>query len=226
MQATKVHTVRDKRIVPTTLDWREKGIVAPIKNQEECGCCYAFSAISALESRNAQKTGKLVKLSEQNMVDCSGSSGCNGGWPNASFQYIIDNEGVNTEEAYPYKAKRGDCKFNPSAVGATVKEYVKIETGNESDLLDAVADGPVSVALRGVDSVLGFYAKGIFDRPCTKYDIIDHAMTVVGYGSENGKDYWIVRNSWGPEKGEDGYVRFARGKNLCGIADAAFYPVV
>lgn len=137
--------------LPDTVDWRPKNLVTPVKNQGQCGSCWAFSAVAGLEGQHAKATGKLVSLSEQNLVDCStpeGNQGCNGGLMDSAFQYIKKNNGIDTEASYPYEAENDKCRFNNATVGATLKSYVDIKSGDENALKEAVATvGPISVAI-------------------------------------------------------------------------------
>jgi len=211
----------------SSVDWRQKGAVTPVKNQQSCGSCWAFSAIGAVEGVHAIKTGKLVSLSEQQLVDCSrsyGNRGCNGGLMDQAFEYIIKNQGVTTESAYPYTAKDGTCRTGQTAA-ATLTKYVDVTANSESALLAAANIGPVSVAIEADTQVFQFYQSGILDDVrCGQQ--LDHGVLLVGYGTENGKDFYVVKNSWGSSWGEGGYIRMARGKNQCGIAKMASYPVV
>lgn len=216
--------------LPKSVDWRKKNLVTPVKDQGDCGSCWAFSSTGALEGQNKVKTGILKPLSEQNLVDCShkyGNDGCNGGRMDFAFQYVIDNQGIDTEKAYPYRAKKGHCKFVRSGIGANCTKYVGIRKGKEKDLQAAVAMiGPISVAI-DVTQKFMHYKEGIFsDFNCMTH-FVNHAVLVVGYGSENGSDYWIVKNSWGTSWGMDGYILMARNAgDMCGIATMAFYPVI
>ncbi|XP_075825519.1 procathepsin L-like isoform X3 [Microtus pennsylvanicus] len=194
--------------IPKFVDWRNHGYVSPVKNQGQCGACWAFSAVGSLEGQMFRKTGRLVPLSEQNLVDCSwsyGNSGCDGGLMEYAFQYVKNNGGLDTRDSYPYEAR---VRSSPVLAVATV--------------------GPISVGIDTKHHSFQFYRGGMYYEPNCSSSKLDHAVLVVGYGEESdGKKYWLVKNSWGASWGMNGYIKMARDRNNnCGIATHAVYPTV
>ncbi|CAH0553763.1 unnamed protein product [Brassicogethes aeneus] len=219
-------------ILPGNMDWRQVGAVSPVRSQGMCAGCWAFAAAGALEGHNFRKTGSLVELSPQNLIDCTegGNNGCKGGNVNPAYDYVKNNPGIDTEPSYPYEAKDGPCRFKPETVGGVCTGYVDIAEGDEKGLEIAVATiGPVAVAI-SCRQTLQFYSEGVyFDPECgNQLKDLNHAVLVVGFGTEpDGKKYWLVKNSYGEKWGQGGYVKMAKDQNNhCGIASAASYPLV
>ncbi|KAK9271068.1 hypothetical protein L1049_026657 [Liquidambar formosana] len=215
--------------IPSSVDWRKDGAVTHVKDQGSCGACWSFSATGAIEGINKIVTGSLVSLSEQELVDCDRSynSGCGGGLMDYAYQFIIDNQGIDTEDDYPYQAGERSCqKDKLKRHVVTIDGYTDVSPNNEKRLLQAVAVQPVSVGICGSERAFQLYSKGIFTGPCSTS--LDHAVLIVGYGSENGVDYWIVKNSWGTRWGMDGYIHMLRNsansQGVCGINMLASYP--
>jgi len=210
---------------PAKVDWRNKGAVTPIKNQQQCGSCWAFSTTGSTEGAVAIATGKLISLSEQQLVDCSGSfgnQGCEGGLMDQAFEYIISNKGITTEANYPYTAMDGTCNATAAAaVAATISGYTDVTSGSESALISAVAIGPVSVAIEADQACFQFYSSGILNDPSCGTNL-DHGVLAVGYDQSGG--FWIVKNSWGTSWGMNGYVEIALGMDECGINTEPSYP--
>ncbi|KAJ9584365.1 hypothetical protein L9F63_021292, partial [Diploptera punctata] len=202
-------------VIPDEVDWRQKGAVTPVKNQGQCGSCWAFSAVGSLEGQHFRKTGNLTSLSEQNLIDCSadyGNKGCYGGLMDYSFEYIKKNGGIDTEESYPYEAQLGKCRYNHSTIGATDTGYTDIKAGDEQMLKEAVATiGPISVVIDANADSFVFYESGIVCDPSCSSTQLNHAVLVVGYGTDEKtkQDYYIVKNSWGEIWGDKGYIKMA-----------------
>ncbi|KAK7279077.1 hypothetical protein RJT34_24121 [Clitoria ternatea] len=217
--------------LPNVVDWREKGAVSPVKDQGQCGSCWAFSTIAAVEGINQIVTGDLITLSEQELVDCDRgyNMGCNGGLMDHAFDFIIQNGGINSEDNYPYHARDNTCdlsKKNTRVV--TIDGYEDVPQNDEKSLMRAAANQPVSVAIEAGGRAFQLYDSGVFTGLCGTE--LDHGVAVVGYGTENGTDYWLVRNSWGPSWGEGGYIKLERNiletnTGKCGIAMEPSYPI-
>jgi len=209
--------------LPASVDWRIKGMCTPVKNQGGCGSCWAFSATEVIESAVAIATGKLLTLAPQQMVscapnpdDCGGTGGCQGSVQWLGFNYTKSAGGLSLETDYPYMGTTGTCKTSAIKPAAGVKGYVRLPANNYTALMNAVATiGPISIS---VDASWMDYEKGVYSGPCGT--TIDHAVVLVGYGTEQGKDYYLVRNSWGASWGDEGYIKIARHSDdstECGI---------
>lgn len=218
--------------LPAALDWRvasenPKNIVAVtgVKNQQQCGSCWSFSASGATEGAWSISGNPLTSLSEQQMVDCSsnyGNNGCNGGLMDNAFKYIMKN-GLCTETSYPYKAVDGKCQT--CTLVAHLNGFVDVASGDENGIMTQIQLGPVSVAIEADQAVFQFYSGGILDDTSCGTNL-DHGVLAVGYGVDttSNKPYWIVKNSWGTGWGLNGYILIARGKNMCGISQMASRP--
>jgi len=221
------------QILVDDVDWRTKGLVTSVKNEGQCGSCWAFSTVTSIECAWGLHVKKnAVSLSAQELIDCSGSYGnygCNGGLIDTSFQYIIDNKGVDTEESYPYKAQTGDvCLAKNGTVGASISSFKDIQSGSEKVLMSAVMNiGVIAGAIDASQTSFQFYSSGVYyDAQCSPTNL-DHGVNIVGYGSDKGQDYYIVKNMWGTGWGANGYVLMSRNRNNnCGIATMNSYPIV
>ena len=205
---------------PATWDWRAQGAVGPVKDQGQCGSCWAFSTVGNLEGLNYIKTKTMVLFSEQQLVDCDKGQdqGCNGGLMENAFTYIKTAGGLEKSGDYKYTAKDGKCKFDKTKSSIQVSGFNFAASQDEEVIKSFLySTGPLSIALNA--GTLQFYNGGIIEADANECDPqgIDHGVTMVGYGSENGQDFWIVKNSWGANWGEEGFFRMARGKGTCGI---------
>jgi C1A family cysteine protease len=207
--------------VPEEVNWVAKGAVTTPGQQGSCGACYTFSSTAALEGLHYINTGELVALSQQQALDCApGNLGCTGGWPEKVLAYLAKS-GAMSKADYPYTGRKGSCRRGNSV--ASISGFKFVEPNNEKEMMRRVAMQPVSVLVEA-NSGFMFYRGGVYSGPCGTRT--NHAVTIVGYGTENGKPYWLIKNSWGTNYGVNGgYIKMARGRNACGIASSVVYPV-
>jgi len=217
---------------PGNFSWVEAGKVSPVRNQYTCGSCYSQTAVATIESAYAIKYDtEPPVLSVQQAVDCAGgrygNQGCMGGWMMWVYKYVVDTGGLCTEEDYPYRNRLQSCRSAQCDRQVQITGYVNISGQSENTMVKATRINPLSIAVTSQTREFMFYKSGIINYCGSPRANLDHAVTLVGYGtSENGTDYWIVRNSWGSQWGEDGYVRIIRNKNMCKIRSNVSYPVI
>ncbi|CAA7030724.1 unnamed protein product [Microthlaspi erraticum] len=220
-------------VLPDEVDWRDKGAVVPVKTQGDCGACWAFSAVGAVEGVNKIATGELISLSEQELIDCDrgvDNFGCLGGQAEFAFEFIIRNGGILGDQVYPYSDNdTAACKRIEMVTArfVTIDGHEGVPQYDEMSLKKAVAHQPISVMVEANNMKL--YKSGVFTGPCDNW-YGNHNVLVVGYGSSSsGQDYWIVRNSWGSDWGEEGYIRLERNfhnsTGNCAVAVRPVYPV-
>lgn len=216
--------------LPASVDWVSAGKVTGVKDQGQCGSCWSFSATGSIEAAYAiENNASPISLSEQELVDCSGSygnQGCNGGLMDDAFEFVIANKGLCTEADYKYTAQDGSCKKSKCTSAVTISSFTDVQKNSEAQLQAACAQQPVSIA---VDASEGWqmYSGGILDASSGCSTNLDHGVLLVGYGTEAGKDYWKVKNSWGTSWGEKGYIRLKRnvgGAGTCGLCSFPSYP--
>jgi len=219
------------KTMASSIDWVEKGAVTPVKNQGQCGSCWAFSTTGAIEGRSFIASGDLVSLSEQDLVDCSTeNSGCNGGLMDYAFAFVESNGGLCSEADYSYKAyQQWRCKENGCTKYDAISKYQDVSSSTAA-LEAACNQGPVSIAIEADQNSFQQYESGVLTASCGTS--LDHGVLLVGYGTDGGADYWKVKNSWGSDWGESGYIRLCRncnansGDGQCGILMSASYPIV
>lgn len=209
-----------------SVDWRQKNAVNAIQDQGQCGSCWAFSTMASVEGEHAIKTGELLKFSEQQLVDCSTMNhGCNGGSMTLAYYYLKSHYAI-TEDAYGYKGRQGTCQYDADTkTSVETTGSFSVTANSSSQLLSALNSNVVSVAIEADKAVFQMYKGGIFDSAQCGTQL-DHGVALVGYGTENGQQYYILRNSWGTSWGEQGYMRMAvqDGAGVCGVQMAAVYP--
>jgi cathepsin H len=222
-----------KASVPSSYEWGNFGVVTPVKNQGSCGSCWTFSTIGSMESHwNILGKGRNLTFSEQQLVDCAGdfdNHGCQGGLPSHAFEYIRYAGGLESDVTYPYTAKDGQCVFRPEiSVGYVRFGSYNISQGDEVELAERLYNaGPMAVSFQVVS---GFkdYKTGVYKvSNCgTTTKDVNHAVLATGYGSENGVNFWNIKNSWGPAWGNQGFFKMERGSNMCAIAQCNSYPLI
>jgi C1A family cysteine protease len=222
--------VVDGFVAPTSVDWEAAGDVTPVKNQGQCGSCWAFATNGAIECDYSINKGTLNSLSEQELVDCTrsyGNAGCNGGWWYNAFDYVLHEGGLCNEKEYPYTARDGTCRDSTCGTKYdTITASVKVTPDSDSALGNAVAIGCNSVGV-DVTSAFQYYSSGVFTGSCGTS--INHGVTAVGYGTSGSQQYWKVKNSWGASWGDSGYIYICRNCNKngsrgeCGINMYPYY---
>lgn len=238
------NTLEDKKYntsvymdLPASVNWVTAGAVTPVKDQGQCGSCWTFSTTGALEGIYKIKTGTLDSFSEQQLVDCDNfrhggkDHGCNGGLMDNAFNWISKNGGLCTEDSYPYvsgNGEEGTCQTTCQVVQKSkIQSFVDVDQTDEA-LMSAIAQQPVSIAIEADQRDFQLYKSGVFTGTCGTN--LDHGVLVVGYGTESGQDYYLVKNSWGTSWGESGYIKLGRGpqynngQGQCGILLEASYP--
>ncbi|XP_076368042.1 digestive cysteine proteinase 2-like [Tachypleus tridentatus] len=221
--------------IPETLDWRLYGAVTPVKDQAVCGSCWSFGTTGTIEGAYFLKTGNLVHLSQQQLIDCSWSNqnnGCDGGEDFRAYDYIIKSGGLATEEDYgPYLGQDGKCHDRNVNKTVQITGYVNV-TSKDPDLealrLSLVYNGPISVSIDASHKSFSFYSNGVYWEPkCgNKSDDLDHSVLAVGYGTLNGQPYWLIKNSWSTYWGNDGYVLMSQQDNNCGVATSPTFVLM
>ena len=220
--------------LPESVDWRDQDAVTPVKDQGQCGSCWAFSTTGALEGIYAIQTGDLVSFSEQQLVDCDNfkhggkDHGCNGGIMDDAFSWISENGGLCTEKDYPYNGEKEVCETTCNLVPKSqIRSWVDVKS-SDTALMSAIAQQPVSIAIEADQIDFQLYESGVFTGKCGT--TLDHGVLVIGYGTEEGEDYYLVKNSWGTSWGDEGYIKLGRGpqyndgQGQCGILLEASYP--
>lgn len=214
--------------LPDSVDWRESNYVTDVRSPIDCGSRAVFSVIASLEGQHAKwkKTG-LIRMSEQQIADCAGK-GCIGPvlWSD-TYKYLIKAGGIMSQEDYPNRREAGDCRFNNSKIVDKVVGIGYMPRGNEYVLQGGVAHvGPIAAGIDATHYTFIFYRSGIYYNDMCSKKVLSHGVTITGYGTEGGKNYWTIKNSWGTAWGESGYARIYRGLNVCGIANSANYPFI
>nr|XP_015220782.1 PREDICTED: cathepsin S-like [Lepisosteus oculatus] len=224
-QADKLYKKENCQHLKHLKTWKKSGL----QHKGICGSCWAYSATGALEAQWKKKTGQLIPLSKQQLIDCTaGIKGCTGGWASLAYDYIIHNEGIQAEATYPYAMREQPCAADKTKVVATVGSWKFLPIGSEQALEDGlVTIGPVAISIDTTRPSFQFYRRGIYYDPECSVWKQTHSMLLTGFGTEGSEQYWTIRNSWGPWWGEDGYVRLAKNRNRhCGISQYGVLPFV
>ncbi|KAF7258915.1 hypothetical protein EG68_03582 [Paragonimus skrjabini miyazakii] len=219
--------LNDLGAAPERVDWREKGAVAPVENQGRCGSCWAFAVVGNVEGQWFLKTGQLVSLSKQQLVDCDVvDRGCNGGWTRRTYGEIIRMGGLEAQQDYPYIARRQQCRLDRSKLVAKIDSSIALWPDESKHAAWLAEHGPVVASLNA--NYLQYYRSGIShpSRSECNPQRTNHAVLTVGYGTENGEPYWIIKNSWGARWGESGYFRLYRGDGTCGIEKSVSSAII
>ena len=224
-----------------SVNWVESGAVTPVKDQGQCGSCWSFSTTGSLEGAYYIKYGKLLSFSEQQLVSCdnfkhgSHDMGCNGGLMDSAFQWIEQNNGLCLESDYSYVSgttgKSGSCETTCDVVkNSVIHEYNDVAPSSDDAMMSALMQQPVSIAIQADQQEFQLYQSGVFTGSCGVE--LDHGVLVVGYGSENGEDYYLIKNSWSTSWGDNGYIKLGRGSQYnsgagqCGMLMQGSYPIV
>ncbi|KYM82062.1 Cathepsin K [Atta colombica] len=217
---------RDSRNIPTSLDWRKYGFITSPVNQRSCGSCYAYSIAESIEGQIFKQTGMLLPVSAQQLVDCStitGNLGCTGGSLRNTLKYLEKSKGLMARSTYPYDAEQGECRFEKDQSVVNITSWAILPARDEKALEIAVATiGPVAASINASPKTFQLYHKGVYDDHRCSSDMVNHAMLIIGYTPTE----WILKNWWGDSWGENGYMRLARNKNRCGVANYAAYVKV
>ena len=231
-QAKNVARMSNTAAVAASIDWREYGLVSPVGNQGQCGSDWAFATIGALEGAYGVQQGKFTELSVQQALDCTGqATGCKGGTATQAFDYYKKNKAMAAAD-YPYNsdyAERGECKYDEAkATSCQVDSYTYADSGDIDMMKKALSHQPIGTSLDAACQTLQFYKSGVWDDETCDPSVLNHAVTLVGYGTEKGGEYWIAKNSWSSSWGEDGYFRVAikPGVGIAGIQSTAVWTVL
>ncbi|KZC12523.1 Cathepsin K [Dufourea novaeangliae] len=218
--------LHDPRRVPARLDWRDVGFRTGPENQKDCGSCYAYSIAGSIQGQIFKETGTMIPLSEQQLIDCSSSTGnlgCSGGSLRNTLRYLEKAKGLMARVHYPYKGRQGACRFHEALSAVNITSWAVLPARDEKALEAAVATiGPIAASINASPKTFQLYHEGVYDDDACSSDMVNHAMLIVGYTPKE----WILKNWWGDGWGEKGYMRLAKNKNRCGIANYAAYAKV